>query len=107
VSGADVPLRLDMAEYGEEVTNVSLKLVELQIALPKMHDIGKMQAQLQSHPELVQAQLAAATQKREERLKRQVTSKRTSPNLQWEEARQEKTQHYEHPYKGMNIDLMG
>ncbi|WP_027408711.1 hypothetical protein [Anoxybacteroides tepidamans] len=86
---------------------MSLKLVELQIALPKMHDIGKIQGQLQHHPELEQMQLAVAMQKQEERTKRQVTSKRTSQNIRWERERKGHPQYGEHPYKGNNIDLMG
>lgn len=86
---------------------MSLKLVELQIALPRMYDIGKIQEQLQHHPELVQAQLTTAMQKRDERTKRQVTSKRVTQNIHWEKEKHEPPQRYEHPYKGNNIDLMG
>jgi hypothetical protein len=86
---------------------MSLKLVELQVALPRMHEAGKIQEQLQQHPELMQAQLVATMQKREERMRRQVTGKRTSENVHLKKEKQESPQRHEHPYKGKNIDLMG
>ncbi|MCL6586003.1 hypothetical protein [Anoxybacillus sp. J5B_2022] len=83
---------------------MSLKLVELQIALPRTYDIAKIQEQLHHHPEQLQAQLTAAMQKQEERKNRQVTNKRTAFDARWQN---EKHHQAEHPYKGTNIDLMG
>ncbi|WP_220129393.1 hypothetical protein [Thermaerobacillus caldiproteolyticus] len=82
--------------------NVSLKLVELQIALPRMYDVGKIQDELQQQSQLVQAHLTQETQKQDERMRRQVTQKRSSANV-----RREKESETMHPYKGNNIDVKG
>ncbi|ANB61327.1 hypothetical protein [Anoxybacteroides amylolyticum] len=81
---------------------MSLKLVELQIALPRTYDIAKIQTHIQHHPEHMQAQLATDMQKQKERIERQVTNKRTASNARWE-----KHEQAEHPYKGTIIDFMG
>ncbi|KXG10575.1 hypothetical protein AT864_01166 [Anoxybacillus sp. P3H1B] len=86
---------------------MSLKLVELQVALPRMNEIGKIQEQLQQQSGLAQAQLAAAMQKRQERAKRQVTSKQTTQSACWEKEKHGIQHKQVHPYKGKNIDLMG
>ena len=81
---------------------MDIKLVELQIALPKTYDAGKIQHVLHHQPQLVQSQLAEATKKKEEQARKQVTEKRTSANI----SREQNNSHL-HPYKGKTIDIKG
>ncbi|AEH48561.1 hypothetical protein [Parageobacillus thermoglucosidasius] len=81
---------------------MDMKLVELQIALPKTYDAGKIQSDVHYYPQLAQSQLAEATKKQMERARRQVTEKRTSANVGREQNKQRV-----HPYKGKTIDIVG
>ncbi|SFA41708.1 hypothetical protein SAMN05192569_100393 [Parageobacillus thermantarcticus] len=81
---------------------MDMKLVELQIALPKTYDAGKIQNDVHYYPQLAQSQIAEATKKQMERARRQVTEKRTSANI----GRERNKQHI-HPYKGKTIDIVG
>ncbi|EID43214.1 hypothetical protein [Parageobacillus thermoglucosidasius] len=67
---------------------MDMKLVELQIALPKTYDAGKIQSDVHYYPQLAQSQLAEATKKQMERARRQVTEKRTSANVGREQKQQ-------------------
>lgn len=81
---------------------MDMKLVELQIALPKTYDAGKIQNDVHYYPQLSQLQMAEATKKQMERARRQVTEKRTSANIGRERNKQPI-----HPYKGKTIDIVG
>lgn len=81
---------------------MDIKLVELQIALPKTYDAGKIQHDVHYYPQLAQSQLAETTKKQMERARRKVTEKRTSANV----SREQNKQHV-HPYKGKTIDIVG
>lgn len=104
---------------------MSLKLVELQVALPRTQDLGKMQEELQQRSRHIQDHLASV-QHKEEIEKRQQVNKydKTAKNKLQNDghnsngaAYQRKNQkqnkkgnHHEespHPYKGNIIDIEG
>lgn len=103
---------------------MSLKLVELQVALPRTHDLGKIQEQLQQKGQLVQDHLASAQQKEDIEKKKQVNKydETTKNELQKDrqnsngasDSKKRKKQKEEmhqaeahHPYKGNLIDIEG
>ncbi|RAK23396.1 hypothetical protein B0I26_101357 [Anoxybacillus vitaminiphilus] len=95
---------------------MSLKLVELQVALPRTYDIGKIQEQMAQQSQFMQSQLAASIQKKEELQRRQVTAKEKSSEARWKKEgnplqlqtnKKMKTAKQNHPYKGTMIDFTG
>jgi hypothetical protein len=86
---------------------MSLKLIELQIALPKTQDVGKLQEQLQYQGQLAQQQLAMSIQKQDERMRHQVTKAEQSEKAKWQKERNRKKTEEKHPYKGTFIDFIG
>ncbi len=103
---------------------MSLKLIELQVALPRTQDLGKIQEQLQQKGQLVQDHLASAQQKEDIEKKKQVNKydKTTKNKLQKDgqnsngafETKKRKKQSKQmhpaeahHPYKGNLIDIEG
>lgn len=103
---------------------MSLKLVELQVALPRTHDLGKLQEQLQQKGQLVQDHLASAQQKEDIEKKNQVNKYDETTKNELQKDRQnsngasdskkrkkQKEQMYQveshHPYKGNLIDIEG
>jgi hypothetical protein len=95
---------------------MSLKLVELQVALPRTYDLGKIQEQFAQQSQFMQSQLAASIQKKDELQRRQVTAKEKSSEARWKKERnsllfqankKSKTEKQNHPYKGTMIDFIG
>lgn len=62
---------------------MSLKLVELQVALPKTHELGKWQEHMLQYGQLAQQQLAAEMKKQDERIRQQVTKTEQSEQAKW------------------------
>jgi len=92
---------------------MSLKLIELQLALPRTYDMGKIQDSLNQQSQIMQAHLADDLRKREVKARQQVNSKNKSPEMKWEREgtpprRYNNTEQLErHPYKGTVIDFTG
>lgn len=103
---------------------MSLKLVELQVALPRTQDLGKIQEQLQQRGQLAQDNLASAQQKEDMEKQKQVNKydETTKNKLQKDgqnsngafnqkkrKKQKEQMHHHEshHPYKGNLIDIEG
>lgn len=102
---------------------MSLKLIELQVALPRTQDIGKVQEQVNQRSQLQQDLLVNAAQLEEEKKRKQVTKNdelgktltgnkksfgQTSQNK--ENKNVEKLQEEpkeQHPYKGNIVDFVG
>jgi len=102
---------------------MSLKSIEMQIALPRTQDAGKLQEQLQGRGQL-QNDLAASSVQKEEELKRKTVTKQEqkdevkwnqesdknnhqSPDDQQTEGQKECKEKAQHPYKGKFIDVSG
>ncbi|MBB5354858.1 RNase H-fold protein (predicted Holliday junction resolvase) [Anoxybacillus mongoliensis] len=85
---------------------MSLKLVELQVALPKTHELGKWQEHMQQYGQLAQQQLATEMKKQDERIRQQVTKAEQSERSKWQK-QSEKKEKSKHPYKGTHIDFTG
>ncbi|MBB6282186.1 hypothetical protein [Geobacillus subterraneus] len=81
---------------------MDIQLPALQSVMPKAPEAGSMYAAAQHHPYAMQAQMAAAGEKRAERVRCQVTDKRTGERARWEASR-----FGSHPYKGKTIDIKG
>ncbi|MFS1518400.1 hypothetical protein [Bacillus sp. SM2101] len=101
---------------------MSLKLVELQVALPRTQDIGKIQEQLEQRGQHMQDQLAIGIQEEEKRKRKQVNSKSKNEKAEltndhndkeFQQSTTKKNQEEEitedehHPYKGNIIDYKG
>ena len=99
---------------------MSLKLAELQIAIPKTFDAGKVADQIQQQSAISQANAQAASERQLEKNRETVTkSKEMSEAASQEErARQEQEQRKrekkhlvaeetKHPYKGNFVDFSG
>ncbi|WP_297989805.1 hypothetical protein [Anoxybacillus sp.] len=85
---------------------MSFKLVELQVALPKTHELGKWQEHMQQYGQLAQQQLAAEMKKQDERIRQQVTKAERSEQTKWKK-HAKKREKSKHPYKGTHIDFIG
>lgn len=97
------------------------KAVELQVALPRTQDVGKLQEQLQQRAQETQDRLADAQKKKEEEMRLQVTKQEeteqsrffeqeSSPKEQQKRKQHKKKNEQEkvpHPYKGKTIDITG
>lgn len=93
----------------------------MQIALPRTHDAGKIQEQLNQRNQLIQDQLAQSIQKEVDLKRTQVPENRESEKLllkkdhsqqhQEQNKKKKKDQKQEenpnHPYKGKKIDYFG
>lgn len=93
----------------------------MQIALPRTHDAGKIQEQLNQRGQISQDQLANSLQKQVELQRTQVQEndesaklllKKEQSNHQSKDQRKNKEEQTEeenpdHPYKGKNIDFFG
>lgn len=105
---------------------MSLKLVELQVALPRTQDAGKIQEQLQQRSQNAQHSLSSELTKEQELQRSQVTeNNKTDKNSlnadEKEESRNEQSLYKErkkieeeheaqmaaHPYKGTFLDIEG
>ncbi|WP_456275472.1 hypothetical protein [Bacillus sp. AK128] len=101
---------------------MSLKLIELQVALPRTQDVGKIQEQLQQRGQHMQDQITAGIKQQDERKRKQVgkndkkdksslhLDQSTTPNSHPKSQKQAKTSHDEkeqHPYIGKIIDISG
>ncbi|MGG2988972.1 hypothetical protein ABEO46_07720 [Geobacillus stearothermophilus] len=76
---------------------MDIQLPMLQSVMPKAPEAASKHALAQQHPHVVQAQRAAAEEKRAEQERRQVTGKRAGDALRFGS----------HPYKGKTIDIKG
>lgn len=94
----------------------------MQIALPRTHDAGKVQEQLNQRSQLAQDQLAHSLQKEVDIKRTQVEKNSDSEKLHLnkENSEQQQSNHNgknkkqkqqdensDHPYKGKKIDLLG
>ncbi|WP_240375335.1 hypothetical protein [Bacillus piscicola] len=105
---------------------MSWKAVELQVAIPRTQEVGKMQEQLQQRGQAAQDRLAFQQEREEEQERVQVTAKQqTEKNTfskdqdsrhsdrdsQFHQRRRQEaekdTPSPSHPYKGNTIDFTG
>ena len=100
---------------------MSLKLAELQIAIPKTFDAGKVADQIQQQGTISQANAQAATERqleknRETVIKSSETSETSSQEEEKERTEQERLNREKkeleikdtkHPFKGNFVDLSG
>ncbi|MDQ0299158.1 hypothetical protein J2S78_001578 [Salibacterium salarium] len=103
---------------------MSWKAVELQVALPRTQDAGKLQEQLQQRGQAAQDRLAAEHQKEHDKARTQVTDKdatdknkfdskdggdenRENPFLTSKIGESEEEEAADHPFKGKSIDITG
>jgi hypothetical protein len=104
------------------VKGMSLKSIEMQVAIPRTGDAGMLQSQLLNKPIQDQAMLAAASMKQlEEQRKKSNKVDESSDHLKANQEGHQKNQYHsknksatqskdeieqtEHPYKGHHIDL--
>jgi hypothetical protein len=110
---------------GRFVIFMSLKLVELQVALPRTQDIGKLQEQLQQKGQIGQEQLAQAAIKDQKKNESHVHSAEKGPKstldtktghngnghssqMSERKAKENKNEvKAVHPYKGAHLDIEG
>lgn len=90
---------------------MSLKLIELQVAVPRTVELGKMQEQFNNKAMLAQTQLAEQELKKEE-IKRKKVAKiakeeKESVLTHHEPKKELNKQTDNHPYKGKNFDITG
>ncbi|WP_102346919.1 hypothetical protein [Bacillus sp. Marseille-P3661] len=104
-----------------EVKEMSLKLIELQVALPRTQDIGKLQEQLQQKGQHTQDHLAAVNHKQDKQKRKQVNKQEKTNQSHFHNKNQHqsfelraviKNKQQEnisppHPYKGITIDIEG
>lgn len=104
---------------------MSFRAIELQVALPRSQDVGKIQDQLQQRGQVSQDQLAHDQKKLDELRKHQVSKFEESEESKLERERQEQKQRERamqqhkkkqkkaevvqetHPYKGKFVDFSG
>ncbi|MBO1510387.1 hypothetical protein [Metabacillus bambusae] len=101
---------------------MSLRNIEMQIALPRTHDAGKLQEQLNQRSQLAQEQLANSFQKESDIKRSQVQENSDSEKLHLKKESSEQHQQHnqkkrkkeqkqdenpDHPYKGKKIDFFG
>ncbi|MBP3038384.1 hypothetical protein J9303_02540 [Bacillaceae bacterium Marseille-Q3522] len=104
---------------------MSLKSVEMQVALPRTQEIGKIQEQLQQRGQIMQAHANESVEKDVVKKRTSVTKEEETKEAKWEhnqssrhrqqeheqkkqKSRQIARNHYEnHPYKGHKIDFSG
>lgn len=104
---------------------MSLKAIELQVALPRTHDAGKLQEQIQQRSQLTHDLAAREMQKEVEKQEKSVVKQKQKDNVKlkkdeksgppYESHAQEQREKEEpeeqvkmkHPYKGNKIDFSG
>ncbi|MEI5906199.1 hypothetical protein WAK64_03820 [Bacillus spongiae] len=97
---------------------MSLKAIELQIALPKTFEAGKMTDQFQQQGQIIQSQLQAENEKKQLQKRKKVNENHPTENQvihdespkndQNETSLSEmRTSMAVHPYKGHQIDFSG
>ncbi|MDF2607712.1 MAG: hypothetical protein K0S34_1908 [Bacillales bacterium] len=103
---------------------MSLRAIELQVALPRSQDVGKLQESMQQRGNHVSENLQSSILKEDERLRHQVNdlnqknkaklnsdqgnSKNNQNNSNQKKQHDNKIQEeIKHPYKGTNIDFSG
>ncbi|HZH62336.1 MAG TPA: hypothetical protein VEY70_22760 [Metabacillus sp.] len=93
----------------------------MQIALPRTHDAGKIQEQLNQRNQLIQDQLAQSIKKEVDLKRTQVSENRESDKLSLKKDQSQQHQEHNkkkkkdqklegnpnHPYKGKKIDFFG
>lgn len=103
------------------MTNISLKNIEMQLALPRTHDAGKIQDLLNQRNQQIQDQLAHSIQKEVDLKRTQVSHNNESDKLSLKKDQsqqhheqnkkkkkeQKKEENPDHPYKGKKIDFFG
>jgi len=102
-------------------TTMSLKLAELQIAIPKTFDAGKVADQIQQQGAISQANAQAASEKLLEQNRETVTKstetsetssqeeekERREQERQLREKREREIKETKHPFKGNFVDFSG
>ncbi|MEH7385757.1 hypothetical protein V7147_10150 [Bacillus sp. JJ1521] len=101
---------------------MSLKLVELQVAIPRTQDAGKIQEQLMMRGQHMQDQIHLENEKLEKRNRTKVNENNKSENAQIHKdsssnpfskqpshtsKQPEQEENEQHPYKGNFIDIVG
>ncbi|MDQ0230508.1 hypothetical protein [Metabacillus malikii] len=100
---------------------MSLKSIELQIAIPRTHDAGKLQEQFNQRGQLIHDQLADTIKKEDDIKKTQVPENNDSEKIKLKQENsnqnqqqqkkqkkeEEQNEQSEHPYKGKSIDFFG
>lgn len=101
---------------------MSLKAIEMQIALPRTHDAGKIQEQIQQRGQHLQEHAAQRVtkedelkrktviknnQKQEARLNKDGNSSSQQDSGRQQQKKQEEPLQQNHPYKGKIIDYSG
>ncbi|MED0891865.1 hypothetical protein [Aneurinibacillus migulanus] len=105
---------------------MTLRALELQIAIPRMQDMGKIQEQLQQRPQQEQAGLALEQQEKDEVNRTRIAKAEESPQSQINQDEKEQSgeqgadpkkrrqkksplaeseTHNLHPYKGHSLDI--
>lgn len=87
---------------------MSLKNIEMQVALPRTHDAGKVQQELNQQSNIVQSHLAEEANRKEALKQKQVNELNKSEYArrqnEKQESKQKKKKPAKHPYKGQNFD---
>ncbi len=107
---------------------MSLKAIEMQVAIPRTQNVGKIQDQLQQRGQVSQANIASEQNKTDEKKRKQVleTTESEKKRLNNDDERREHSQSQTnkeekqgmedspleetyaiHPYKGNHIDFSG
>ncbi|QDP40201.1 hypothetical protein [Radiobacillus deserti] len=99
---------------------MSWKSVELQVALPRTQDVGKMQEQMQQRNQVLQESLAQSQSVAEEMKRKKVNDfeqkdKVNLKNQSHSHTKEENSEHHmeeqtpavDHPYLGRRIDFNG
>ncbi|MFS0865079.1 hypothetical protein [Fredinandcohnia sp. 179-A 10B2 NHS] len=101
---------------------MSLKLVELQVAIPRSQDAGKLSEQMSMRGQHMQDYISSELEKTEKKKRNQVTEKneldfvdipKESPQnttvlkKQKNKEVKDETQNERHPFKGNFIDIIG
>ena len=104
---------------------MSLKAIELQVALPRTQDAGKLQEQIQQRSQLTHDLAAREMQKEVEKQEKSVVKQKQKDNVKLKKDEESGTQYesptqkeqekeeieepvkMQHPYKGNKIDFSG
>ncbi|KGX88420.1 hypothetical protein [Pontibacillus litoralis] len=101
---------------------MTLRTIEMQVALPRTQDAGKLQDQLQHRGQMMQQQIVANQLAAEQRKRKQVIESDQTEDVQLREESNESEYCFEkngpekeeeplprldHPYLGKNIDFNG
>ncbi|MGY3713895.1 hypothetical protein ACWE42_00055 [Sutcliffiella cohnii] len=85
---------------------MGIKLVELQVALHRTVDLGKIQTQHNNHGMVIQAHIAEQKKKQDE-IKRKKVNDIKSEEKENTSSTQTKQPFERHPHKGNHFDLRG